>query len=79
MSHKMPLKILPNYVRTGIIFVEFTTLVVFTEQGCQPRLQLPNLENKAPIFISPGAVPQLYPPGTGIPFRRLVRLVGVLG
>jgi hypothetical protein len=38
----------------------------------------PNLESQVPVFISPrNKVVQLYPPGTGFPFRRLLRLAGL--
>jgi hypothetical protein len=38
----------------------------------------PNLEGHVPIFISPrNRVDQLYSPGTGFPFRRLLRLAGL--
>jgi hypothetical protein len=38
----------------------------------------PNLEGQVPIFISPrNSVALLYPPGSGFPFRRLLRLAGL--
>jgi hypothetical protein len=37
----------------------------------------PNLEGQVPVFISPrNRVAQLYHPGTGLPFCRLLRLAG---
>jgi hypothetical protein len=38
----------------------------------------PNLEGQVPVFISPRSrVTRLYPPGNGVPFRRLLRLAGL--
>jgi hypothetical protein len=38
----------------------------------------PNLAGQVPIFISPrNRVAPVIPPGTGFPFRRLLRLVGL--
>jgi hypothetical protein len=38
----------------------------------------PSLEGQVPIFISPrNRLTQLYPPGTGFHFRRLLRLAGL--
>jgi hypothetical protein len=38
----------------------------------------PNLEGQVAVFISPrNRVARLYPPGTGFPFRRLLRLAGL--
>jgi hypothetical protein len=38
----------------------------------------PNLEGKVPVFISHrNRVAQLYSPGTGFPFRRLLQLAGL--
>jgi hypothetical protein len=34
----------------------------------------PNLEGQVPVFISPGTEWPSYTPGTGFPFRRLLRL-----
>jgi hypothetical protein len=38
----------------------------------------PNLEDRVPVDLSPRkSVAQLYPPGTGFPFHRLLRLAGL--
>jgi hypothetical protein len=38
----------------------------------------PNLEGQVPVFISlRNEVARLYPSGTGLPFRRLLRLAGL--
>jgi hypothetical protein len=44
----------------------------------QIRDPRPNLEGQVPVFISPrNRTAQLYPQGTGFPFRRLLRLAGL--
>jgi hypothetical protein len=45
----------------------------FTVSDSRP----PNLEGQVPIFIFPGTGWPSYSPGTGFPFRRLLRLTGL--
>jgi hypothetical protein len=46
-------------------------------RGSHDHILLSNLENQVPVFVSPrNRVAQLYPPGTGFPFRR-PRLAGL--
>jgi hypothetical protein len=49
----------------------------FTEQGRQPCGQHPTWRNRSPCLCPQWQGDAVIPPGTGFPFRRLLRLAGL--
>jgi hypothetical protein len=61
----------------GFHFVDFSTIYFYRARSSALR-QTPNIEGQAVAFTPPSdRVAQLLPPGTGFPFRRLLRLAGL--
>jgi hypothetical protein len=71
--------------RSKILLILASAVILrFESRGTHGQILLsqirnfPNLEGQVPAFISPrNRVAQLFPPGTGFPFHRLLRLAGL--
>jgi hypothetical protein len=71
LSHNLPEEILPDLsdvnqtIRLSLLWIS-QQYFSCTEQGHQPRVQPPNLEDQIPVFMSPSdRVTQLYPQAPG--------------
>jgi hypothetical protein len=62
----------------GFHFFGFRNNNVFTEQGRQPCVQPPTWRTRSLYLYPPVTGWPSIPPGTGFPFRRLLRLAGLL-
>lgn len=69
LSCSLPQKILPNCVELDcpvLTSVDSTAISFFTQQGCQPCIQPPNLEDQVSVFMAHSdRLAQLYPEAPG--------------
>jgi hypothetical protein len=75
-SHSFPYKILPDLIRFSLLWISQLQFY-FTGQGRQPCVQPPNWRTRSPYVYPPVTGWPSYIPGTGLPFRRLLRLAGL--